>query len=193
MHSSVTPSKGSPHIVPLKEFCLGSSIKDRRVSGSSGDSQNQRGRSAALPQIKNPPEMPPKTPPKKAAEKAAPAPAPAPALPPEPVPEEAPKFDPSSVKVEFTAEQIEGFRQTQEFQRGCAELLLDQRETSEATETMLTNYKEAFELFDQTGEVLITYSQCGALMRALGQNPTNAAVNKLLGKPKAEGRSFKLC
>uniref|UniRef100_UPI00358FF971 myosin light chain 4-like n=1 Tax=Myxine glutinosa TaxID=7769 RepID=UPI00358FF971 len=99
--------------------------------------------------------MPPKAPAKKAAEKAAPPAAPVKA--PEPVLEvpEAPKFDPSSVKIEFTADQIE-------------------------------DYKEAFELFDQTGEVLITYAQCGQLMRALGQNPTNAEVSKLLGKPKTE-------
>lgn len=46
-------------------------------------------------------------------------------------------------------------------------------------------------LFDRspTGEMKITYSQCGDVMRALGQNPTNAEVIKVLGKPKPDGES----
>lgn len=35
----------------------------------------------------------------------------------------------------------------------------------------------------------ITYGQCGDLIRALGQNPTNAEIMYVLGKPKAEGVS----
>lgn len=43
-------------------------------------------------------------------------------------------------------------------------------------------------LFDRTpkGEMKISYTQCGDVMRALGQNPTNAEVMRVLGKPKAE-------
>lgn len=33
----------------------------------------------------------------------------------------------------------------------------------------------------------ITYGQCGDLIRALGQNPTNAEIMHVLGKPKPEG------
>lgn len=33
----------------------------------------------------------------------------------------------------------------------------------------------------------ITYDQCGDLIRALGQNPTQAEIMHVLGKPKAEG------
>lgn len=33
----------------------------------------------------------------------------------------------------------------------------------------------------------ITFAQCGDLIRALGQNPTNAEVLHVLGKPKPEG------
>lgn len=33
----------------------------------------------------------------------------------------------------------------------------------------------------------ITYAQCGDVLRALGQNPTQAEVMKLLGRPKPEG------
>ncbi len=50
-------------------------------------------------------------------------------------------------------------------------------------------FKEAFLLFDRTGDGKITYSQCGDVMRALGQNPVNAEVLKVLGNPKAEGRT----
>ncbi|XP_069810038.1 myosin light chain 4 [Dendropsophus ebraccatus] len=105
--------------------------------------------------------MPPKKPdPKKEAPKPAAAAAPAPAAP------EAPKevpFDPKSVTIEYTADQIEEF-------------------------------KEAFQLFDRTpgGEMKITYGQCGDVLRALGQNPTNAEVLKVLGRPKPEELNTKL-
>lgn len=44
-------------------------------------------------------------------------------------------------------------------------------------------------MFDRTptGEMKITYGQCGDVLRALGQNPTNAEVLRVLGKPKPEG------
>uniref|UniRef100_A0A8C0U4X4 Uncharacterized protein n=1 Tax=Cyanistes caeruleus TaxID=156563 RepID=A0A8C0U4X4_CYACU len=49
-------------------------------------------------------------------------------------------------------------------------------------------FKEAFSLFDRTpkSEMKITYAQCGDVLRALGQNPTQAEVMKLLGRPKPE-------
>lgn len=52
-------------------------------------------------------------------------------------------------------------------------------------------FKEAFSLFDRTptGAMQITYAQCGDVLRALGHNPTNAEVLKVLGKPKPEGDS----
>ena len=44
-------------------------------------------------------------------------------------------------------------------------------------------------MFDRTptNEMKITYAQCGDLIRALGQNPTNVQIMHVLGKPKAEG------
>ncbi|MCI4394205.1 hypothetical protein PGIGA_G00166080 [Pangasianodon gigas] len=101
---------------------------------------------------------PKKPEPKKEAE-----PAPPPAAPVEPEPPKEPAFDPKSVKVEFTADQIEEFR-------------------------------EAFQLFDRTpkNEMKITYAQCGDVMRALGQNPTNADVLKVLGKPRPEEMNSKM-
>ncbi|MFT7804629.1 myosin light polypeptide 6 isoform X3 [Arapaima gigas] len=52
-------------------------------------------------------------------------------------------------------------------------------------------FKEAFLLFDRTGDGKITYSQCGDVMRSLGQNPVNAEVLKVLGNPKAEEMNYK--
>uniref|UniRef100_UPI00398F3A23 myosin light chain 1, skeletal muscle isoform-like isoform X1 n=1 Tax=Pristiophorus japonicus TaxID=55135 RepID=UPI00398F3A23 len=89
--------------------------------------------------------------PKAAAAPAAPAPAPAP----EPAKPKEPTIDLSSVKIDFSSEQQEDF-------------------------------KEAFLLFDRTGDSKITYSQVADVMRALGQNPTNAEVKKILSNPSAE-------
>lgn len=55
---------------------------------------------------------------------------------------------------------------------------------------VFTDFKDAFQLFDMTpaSEMKITYAQCGDLIRALGQNPTNAEIMYVLGKPKPDGR-----
>ncbi|XP_053173785.1 myosin light polypeptide 6 isoform X2 [Scomber scombrus] len=53
-------------------------------------------------------------------------------------------------------------------------------------------FKEAFLLFDRTGDGKISFSQCGDVMRALGQNPVNAEVLKVLGNPKAEEMNTKM-
>ncbi|KAJ8369955.1 hypothetical protein SKAU_G00099830 [Synaphobranchus kaupii] len=63
---------------------------------------------------------------------------------------------------------------------------------SDFSEDQIIEYKEAFLLFDRTGEGKICYSQCGDVMRALGQNPVNADVLKVLGNPKAEEMSLKM-
>ncbi|XP_006129845.1 myosin light chain 3 [Pelodiscus sinensis] len=106
--------------------------------------------------------MPPKKPepkkpePKKEEPKAAPKP-------PEPEPPKEVQFDPASIKLEFTEDQIEEF-------------------------------KEAFSLFDRTpkSEMKITYAQCGDVLRALGQNPTQSEVLKVLGRPKPEEMNSKM-
>ncbi|KAI4880600.1 hypothetical protein NFI96_012201, partial [Prochilodus magdalenae] len=56
----------------------------------------------------------------------------------------------------------------------------------------IKKFKEAFLLFDRTGDGKISYSQCGDVMRALGQNPVNAEVLKVLGNPKAEEMNHKM-
>ncbi|KAM9230628.1 myosin light chain 6B isoform 1-T3 [Dugong dugon] len=56
----------------------------------------------------------------------------------------------------------------------------------EFNKDQLEEFKEAFELYDRVGDGKILYSQCGDVMRALGQNPTNAEVLKVLGNPKSD-------
>uniref|UniRef100_A0A8B9MVW4 Myosin light chain 1 n=2 Tax=Neoaves TaxID=3078114 RepID=A0A8B9MVW4_9AVES len=53
------------------------------------------------------------------------------------------------------------------------------------------DFKEAFLLFDRTGDAKITLSQVGDIIRALGQNPTNAEINKILGNPSKEEMNAK--
>jgi len=88
----------------------------------------------------------------KAAAPAAAAPAPAP----EPeVPKEAAGPDMSAVKLDFTPDQMD-------------------------------DYREAFGLFDRVGDNKVAYNQIADIMRALGQNPTNKEVTKILGNPSAD-------
>ncbi|KAM4795040.1 myosin light polypeptide 6-like isoform 1-T3 [Rhinophrynus dorsalis] len=63
---------------------------------------------------------------------------------------------------------------------------------SDLSEDQIAEFKEAFLLFDRTGDGKIMYNQCGDVMRALGQNPTNAEVLKVLGNPKCEELNSKL-
>ncbi|KAJ7999135.1 myosin light polypeptide 6 [Oncorhynchus nerka] len=63
---------------------------------------------------------------------------------------------------------------------------------SDFSEDQIIEFKEAFLLFDRTGDGKISYSQCGDVMRALGQNPVNAEVLKVLGNPKSEEMNHKM-
>ncbi|KAG8452426.1 hypothetical protein GDO86_004287 [Hymenochirus boettgeri] len=54
------------------------------------------------------------------------------------------------------------------------------------SEDQVAEFKEAFQLFDRTGDGKIQSNLCGEVMRALGQNPTNAEVAKVLGSSKAD-------
>ncbi|XP_035237612.1 myosin light polypeptide 6 isoform X5 [Anguilla anguilla] len=63
---------------------------------------------------------------------------------------------------------------------------------SDFSEDQIIEFKEGFMLFDRTGDGKISYSQCGDVMRALGQNPVNADVLKVLGNPKAEEMNLKM-
>uniref|UniRef100_A0A4W3HDY2 Myosin light polypeptide 6-like n=1 Tax=Callorhinchus milii TaxID=7868 RepID=A0A4W3HDY2_CALMI len=52
-------------------------------------------------------------------------------------------------------------------------------------------FRETFTLFDRCGNGQILFSQCGDVMRALGQNPTNLEVQKVLGNPSSEDMNRK--
>lgn len=58
---------------------------------------------------------------------------------------------------------------------------------STLTSRYTPEFKEAFELYDRVGDGKIQFSQCGDVMRALGQNPTNAEVLRVMGYPKSDG------
>uniref|UniRef100_A0A8C3GCT8 Myosin, light chain 1, alkali; skeletal, fast n=1 Tax=Cyclopterus lumpus TaxID=8103 RepID=A0A8C3GCT8_CYCLU len=53
------------------------------------------------------------------------------------------------------------------------------------------DYREAFGLFDRVGDNKVAYNQVADIMRALGQNPTNKEVNRLLGMPSADDMTAK--
>ncbi|KAJ1735513.1 myosin II light chain [Coemansia biformis] len=63
-----------------------------------------------------------------------------------------------------------------------------------ATPEQLSEFKEAFGLFDRTGHGTVPPSSLGTLLRALGQNPTEAEVQELIGdmdtSDDAEGIHF---
>ncbi|XP_053121662.1 myosin light chain 3 [Hemicordylus capensis] len=85
------------------------------------------------------------------------------APPPEPEPRKEVEFNPANIKLEFNNEQLEEF-------------------------------KEIFQIFDRTpkSEMKITYAQCGDVLRACGQNPTQAEVLKVLGRPKPDEMNTKM-
>ncbi|KAK2516483.1 hypothetical protein Q9233_013774, partial [Columba guinea] len=51
--------------------------------------------------------------------------------------------------------------------------------------------RRRFSCLTAPGMGRILYSQCGDVMRALGQNPTNAEVMKVLGNPKSDEMNLK--
>uniref|UniRef100_A0A7N6AIK8 EF-hand domain-containing protein n=1 Tax=Anabas testudineus TaxID=64144 RepID=A0A7N6AIK8_ANATE len=55
----------------------------------------------------------------------------------------------------------------------------------------LIYFKEAFGLFDRVGDSQVAYNQVADIMRALGQNPTNKDVQKILGNPSADDMANK--
>lgn len=52
-----------------------------------------------------------------------------------------------------------------------------------------SDFKEAFGLFDRVGDSQVAFNQVADIMRALGQNPTNKDVTKILGNPSADGKT----
>ncbi|XP_042200285.1 myosin light polypeptide 6 isoform X1 [Callorhinchus milii] len=62
---------------------------------------------------------------------------------------------------------------------------------SDYSEEQISEFRETFTLFDRCGNGQILFSQCGDVMRALGQNPTNLEVQKVLGNPSSEDMNRK--
>ncbi|KAF3826130.1 hypothetical protein GH733_006244 [Mirounga leonina] len=94
----------------------------------------------------------------------------------------------------MTEEEVETVLAGHEDSNGCInyEAFLKHILSCDFTEDQTAEFKEAFQLFDRTGDGKILYSQCGDVMRALGQNPTNAEVLKVLGNPKSDEMNVKV-
>eukprot|EP00956_Cyclotella_meneghiniana_P024040 scaffold47933_cov68-Cyclotella_meneghiniana.AAC.6 len=60
----------------------------------------------------------------------------------------------------------------------------------ELTEQELKEFREAFSLFDKSADGLISYQELGVVMRALGQNPTDAELKDMVSELDADGNDF---
>lgn len=54
-------------------------------------------------------------------------------------------------------------------------------------EEQIAEYKQAFSLFDKDGDGTITTKELGAVMRSLGQNPTEEELQDMIYEVEAEG------
>jgi len=63
---------------------------------------------------------------------------------------------------------------------------------SKISEDVLSDYRDCFSLFDKTGENKIAYYEVGECLRAIGLNPTNAEVSKVLNHPSQDEINSKL-
>uniref|UniRef100_A0A8C0DRS7 EF-hand domain-containing protein n=1 Tax=Balaenoptera musculus TaxID=9771 RepID=A0A8C0DRS7_BALMU len=55
------------------------------------------------------------------------------------------------------------------------------------TQEQITEFKEAFSLFDKDGYGTITTKELGTVIRSLGQNPTEAKLQDMINKVAADG------
>ena len=51
----------------------------------------------------------------------------------------------------------------------------------------LSEFKEAFTLFDKDGDGTISSKELGTVMRSLGQNPTEAELTDMINEVDADG------
>ncbi|KAK3809400.1 MAG: putative calmodulin [Benniella sp.] len=55
------------------------------------------------------------------------------------------------------------------------------------TDDQISEFKEAFALFDKDGDGTITTKELGAVMRSLGQNPTESELQDMVNEVDADG------
>ncbi|KAK8783815.1 hypothetical protein V5799_009823 [Amblyomma americanum] len=55
------------------------------------------------------------------------------------------------------------------------------------SEDVVAEYREAFALFDKDGDGTISIKELGTVMRALGQNPTEAELKELIAEVDVDG------
>ncbi|KAJ0260597.1 Calmodulin-1 [Hirschfeldia incana] len=55
------------------------------------------------------------------------------------------------------------------------------------TDEHISEFKEAFSLFDKDGDGCITTKELGTVMRSLGQNPTEAELQDMINEVDADG------
>ena len=56
----------------------------------------------------------------------------------------------------------------------------------------ISEFKEAFALFDKDGDGTISASELGAVLRGLGQNPTKAELDELIQSVDSDGLYLKV-
>ncbi|XP_057982182.1 calmodulin-like [Malania oleifera] len=61
------------------------------------------------------------------------------------------------------------------------------RMAEQLTEEQIAEFKEAFSFFDKDGDGCITTKELGTVMRSLGQNPTEAALQDMINEVDADG------
>ncbi|KAF5466913.1 hypothetical protein F2P56_016795, partial [Juglans regia] len=70
-------------------------------------------------------------------------------------------------------------QESTEFSRG--------RMADQLTDDQISEFKEAFSLFDKDGDGCITTKELGTVMRSLGQNPTEAELQDMINEVDADG------
>ncbi|GMH10966.1 hypothetical protein Nepgr_012807 [Nepenthes gracilis] len=66
-------------------------------------------------------------------------------------------------------------------------LFLRRKMADQLTDEQISEFKEAFSLFDKDGDGCITTKELGTVMRSLGQNPTEAELQDMINEVDADG------